>query len=133
MLHQLGGVIFPIVFTCTVGMASGRSTERGLGKVERITTETPQVWLDCQVTELEGGLNISLEAVKELFPAETPAAMMEFYRKLLLVLSEDRQIGRERGCLSLRLWTEAAHLKAYLSARPFELQNELRSLTEHEP
>ena len=93
-LHQLGGVIFPIVFTCTVGMASGRSTERGLGKVERITTETPQVWLDCQVTELEGGLNISLEAVKELFPAETPAAMMEFYRKLLLVLSEDRQIWK---------------------------------------
>ena len=90
--NQRDGVIFPVVFTSTVGMTSDELTDKLFGTVERITTETPQVWLDCQVTELDGGLRISFEAVKELFQEKTVEAMLNFFRKLLVLLSESVEI-----------------------------------------
>ena len=89
--NQREGVIFPVVFTVTVGMTAGK-TERMFGNVARISTETPQVWLDCQVTELNGGLYVSFEAVQELFREQTVREMAEFYRSLLLHLAESSEV-----------------------------------------
>ena len=88
-VNQRDGVIFPVVFTSTVGLANAAADERMFGEVKRITTETPQVWLDCQVTELEDGLHISFEAVKELFDEKTVREMVEFYYNFLMLLSEN--------------------------------------------
>lgn len=92
--HQSGGVNFPVVFTSTVGMTASDLRGEMFGRVERITTETPQVWLDCQVTELEGGLNISLEAVKELFAEEMPQDMLVFFTQLLMLMAEDSELWK---------------------------------------
>ncbi|HNZ99585.1 non-ribosomal peptide synthetase [Ruminococcus sp.] len=81
------GVAFPVVFTVTAAMTAG-GRDRLFGRVERITTETPQVWLDCQVTELNGGLNISFEAVEELFGRDTVSGMADFCCSLVEYLSD---------------------------------------------
>ncbi len=86
--NDLEAGAFPVVFTSTVGMTENFSGRKALGKVLRTTTETPQVYLDCQVSEQDGVLNISFEAVKELLGEETAGLMSDFYLKLITLLSE---------------------------------------------
>ncbi len=86
-LNDHEGTAFPVVFTSTVGMSE--SSSRTIGKIKRICTETPQVWLDCQVTEIDGQLNISFEVVKELFDRDMPVQASDFYSRLIDILSCD--------------------------------------------
>ena len=87
-LNNHVGTAFPVVFTSTVGMNERSGDKKSLGRIRRITTETPQVWLDCQVTEIDGQLNISFEAVKELFGDGMPERASEFYSRMIGVLAD---------------------------------------------
>ncbi len=62
-------VSMPVVFTSALGI-SDDLTNMSLPFGEQIwgISQTPQVWLDCQVTEREGGLFVNWDAVEELFP-----------------------------------------------------------------
>jgi non-ribosomal peptide synthetase component F len=53
-----------------------------------MASQTPQVWLDHQVVEHEGGLLLNWHAVEELFPEGVLDAMFEAYRGLLRALGE---------------------------------------------
>jgi len=46
-------------------------------------TQTPQVWLDCQASESEGGLQVNWDYLVELFPPGLPQAMFEAFEQLL--------------------------------------------------
>ncbi|WP_294845707.1 amino acid adenylation domain-containing protein, partial [uncultured Gilliamella sp.] len=82
----------PIVFTSTLGIADdllADSEQQGfLQLAGGGLSETPQVWLDHQLYEHQGGLLISWDAVEELFPTGLLDAMFDSYMQLLNQLLE---------------------------------------------
>jgi yersiniabactin nonribosomal peptide synthetase len=80
----------PVVFTSVIGMGElfGEEVRRCLGRPGWTSSQTPQVWLDQQVTEDRGGLLINWDVVEELFPDGLVDAMFGAYVGLLGDLGE---------------------------------------------
>ncbi|MCG8640090.1 MAG: SDR family NAD(P)-dependent oxidoreductase, partial [Desulfobacterales bacterium] len=78
--------LMPVVFTSNLGYENIRSESRGLslpGKLVYSISQTPQVWIDNQISEDENGLVIVWDAVEELFPEGMLDDMFNAYHKLL--------------------------------------------------
>ncbi len=87
--------VMPVVFTSGLGVEHGNEDESGqnyLGKIIYGISQTPQVWLDHQVSEQEGGLVLSWDAIKDIFPEGLLDDMFEAYCKLLKCLTDDEKI-----------------------------------------
>ncbi len=76
----------PVVFTSTL---VDISQMEWLGEVAYFITQTPQVWLDCQIYEQAGALVFNWDAVEELFPSGMLQEMFQAYHHLLLRLADD--------------------------------------------
>ncbi|MEV6042643.1 amino acid adenylation domain-containing protein [Streptomyces xanthochromogenes] len=77
----------PVVFTSTLGV-SDKLADLSMPFGEQVygLSQTPQVWLDCQVVERDGGLAINWDVVEELFPDGVVADMFGAYEQLLRTL-----------------------------------------------
>ncbi|MBW3667581.1 MAG: amino acid adenylation domain-containing protein, partial [Actinobacteria bacterium] len=74
----------PVVFTSALGVApEGFDLSTPFGEHVWGLSQTPQVWLDCQVMELDGELRFNWDAVEELFPEGMLDAMFGAYVGLL--------------------------------------------------
>ncbi|GAA2801120.1 non-ribosomal peptide synthetase [Kitasatospora paracochleata] len=74
-------VTMPVVFTSALGVGSevdGPFAEHVWG-----VSQTPQVWLDHQVTEADGGVRLNWDVVDGLFPAGLVEEMFAAYLRLL--------------------------------------------------
>jgi yersiniabactin nonribosomal peptide synthetase len=79
----------PVVFTSALGVApEGFRLGAPFGEYVDGLSQTPQVWLDNQVMELDGGLACNWDAVEELFPDGVLDAMFGAYVRLLEWLAE---------------------------------------------
>ncbi|GAA3602982.1 non-ribosomal peptide synthetase [Kineosporia mesophila] len=84
-------VLAPVVYTSAVGLGEiyGPEVRECFGRPVWTVSQGPQVWLDAQVTEHEGGLllnwDVRLDALRE-GPAR---AAFETYRTLVTALAED--------------------------------------------
>jgi pyochelin synthetase len=79
-----GRALFPVVFTSSVGL--GREQAPGPGGLARLVhgiSQTPQVWLDCQVMEHADGLSFNWDHREGVFPAGTVEAMFDAFESLL--------------------------------------------------
>ncbi|MBF3329124.1 non-ribosomal peptide synthase, partial [Pseudomonas aeruginosa] len=91
-----GADLMPVVFTSGIG-----SVQRLLGDGEAprapryMISQTPQVWLDCQVTDQFGGLEIGWDVRLGLFPEGQAEAMFDDFVGLLRRLAQ-----------SPRAWTD---------------------------
>ena len=100
---QKGRAIMPVVFSSTLGAAPETDTDfdpRGLGNLKYGITQTPQVCLDHQVVEHEGGLFFVLDAIEALFPEGVLDGMFASYTALLGKLADsDEAWGEALGDL----------------------------------
>lgn len=67
-----GSDIIPVVFTSTLGFGDEHGTHPALsafGTMVYTITQTPQVWIDHQVREVDDCLDFNWDSVDELFPA----------------------------------------------------------------
>ncbi|MGH3940477.1 MAG: amino acid adenylation domain-containing protein, partial [Pseudonocardiaceae bacterium] len=86
---QSDTVSMPIVFTSALGVASDLvNMQFPFGSLIWGISQTPQVWLDNQVMERDGGLSFNWDSVDELFPEGLLDAMFEAYCALLGWLAE---------------------------------------------
>ncbi|MFH9349549.1 amino acid adenylation domain-containing protein [Kitasatospora sp. NPDC017646] len=102
----------PVVFTSELGAegVGGSRVLRELGaEVAHTITQTPQVWLDHQISEDEGRLRLTWDAVEELFPEGVLDAMFEAYTGLLTALAEQPDAWTDPHLVAL----PAAQLDAY--------------------
>jgi amino acid adenylation domain-containing protein len=78
-------VFAPVVFTSAVSIGElfGERVRRTLGAPVWTVSQAPQVWLDQQVTERDGGLLFNWDVVEEVFPAGVVDAMFDAYVGLL--------------------------------------------------
>ncbi|MFI6801792.1 amino acid adenylation domain-containing protein [Streptosporangium canum] len=93
--RSAGQVSAPVVFTSAVGMGDlvGAEVQKSLGDLGWMLSQTPQVWLDHQVVEVDGGLLFNWDAVEELFPAGVLDAMAAAFAGLLARLAEEEWDG----------------------------------------
>ena len=80
----------PVVFTSQLGLhdpTKGAPQNNPLGRVVHGITQTPQVWFDHQVSEMEGALLFNWDVVESLFPEGMVADMFAAYCAVLDTLA----------------------------------------------
>ncbi|KAA2265804.1 amino acid adenylation domain-containing protein [Solihabitans fulvus] len=78
-----GLTIFPFVFTSSVGLARDREAGGGIERLVHGISQTPQVWLDCQVMEHATGLSFNWDVREGVFSDGLPEAMFDAFEALL--------------------------------------------------
>lgn len=78
-------VLAPVVYTSALGLGELFPAEvrECFGEASWIISQGPQVWLDAQVTELNGGLLVNWDAREDAFAPGVLDAMFEAYSALL--------------------------------------------------
>ncbi|MGY2374459.1 amino acid adenylation domain-containing protein [Pseudomonas sp. SDO524_S393] len=80
----------PVVFACNLGTPLlGPEAAHTLGTLSHMISQTPQVWLDHQVYEEDGGLLLAWDAQDALFPEGLLDSMFGAYLALLHDLQHD--------------------------------------------
>ena len=74
-----------VVFTSAIGLGDlfGEAAQRQFGSLGWMSSQTANVWLDCQVVELNGELLVNWDAVAQLFPPGMLDSMFEAFRALV--------------------------------------------------
>ncbi|MBF4622856.1 non-ribosomal peptide synthetase [Clavibacter sp. VKM Ac-2872] len=85
-------VLAPVVYTSAIGLGElyDASIRRALGEPVWIISQGPQVWLDAQVTELEGGLLLNWDVRVDILEAAAMEAAFAAYRQLVDGLVHER-------------------------------------------
>lgn len=75
----------PVVFTSALGVPGGTAAPRSGPFAHQVggVSQTPQVWLDHQVTEVDGGIAVNWDVVADLFPAGLIPDAFAAYVRLL--------------------------------------------------
>jgi len=96
-------VIIPVVFTSTVGIEENNEKGnfmRNASLTYKIT-QTPQVWIDCQIAEQGGGILINWDVRKGIFPKGMIEHAFEAFKQLLCDLSGSSYIWEKQFPLQL--------------------------------
>ena len=85
----------PVVFTSQLGLhdpTKGATANSPFGEVVYGITQTPQVWLDHQVSEMDGALLFNWDVVQDLFPEGMIEQMFAVYCGLLEDLADQAEL-----------------------------------------
>ena len=120
-----GSDLMPVVFTSGIGSVRrmlGESEGR-LSAPQYMISQTSQVWLDCQVTDQFGGLEIGWDIREHVFPPIQMQAMFDAFVSLLHVLAEDStcwaEVHHGLGSPSLEVEPGALALASHSIAQGF--------------
>lgn len=83
---DLRGTIMPVVFTSTIGVGGEGAIDGEFMSGARLSygiTQTPQVWLDCQVAERGGALHVNWDVRDGIFPEGLVEQAFAAFRALL--------------------------------------------------
>ncbi|RIJ07586.1 non-ribosomal peptide synthetase, partial [Clavibacter michiganensis subsp. insidiosus] len=96
-------VLAPVVYTSAIGLGElyDASIRRALGEPVWIISQGPQVWLDAQVTELEGGLLLNWDVRVDILEASAMEAAFAAYRTLVDGLVHERPGAWDRPALAV--------------------------------
>ncbi|WP_416530982.1 amino acid adenylation domain-containing protein [Streptomyces coelicoflavus] len=78
-------VLAPVVYTSAIGLGEifEQDVQKSFGRPSWIISQGPQVHLDAQVTELDGGLMLNWDVRAGLFEDGVPDAAFDAYRRLV--------------------------------------------------
>ncbi|AFT70786.1 Putative non-ribosomal peptide synthase [Alloalcanivorax dieselolei B5] len=78
----------PVVYTSALGLGAlfSDTVQTCLGRPSWIISQGPQVWLDAQVTELDDGLLVNMDAREDAFEPGVLDALFEVHERLLSAL-----------------------------------------------
>ncbi|MCC6776909.1 MAG: amino acid adenylation domain-containing protein [Hyphomicrobiales bacterium] len=112
--------LMPVVFTSAVspkmpGWGLADTFKRVFG-----VSQTPQVYLDYQVVERNGCLEITWDAIDELFPSGLLDDMQEAYCRYLCRLADDETAWSETGVDLRPAAQRARHAEVNATAAPVE-------------
>jgi len=108
--------LMPVVFTSMLGMTlDGMSIDQAitnfLGDPVHVFTQTPQVWLDHQVMEIDGALVLSWYCRQDVLAADCARSMFDDYETLLRGVAAQPQRMNEVALSGLQAdgsWRELA-------------------------
>lgn len=89
-IHKGEGNFAPVVFACNLGTTLiNEEFRRLLGEFSYMISQTPQVWLDFQIYEMDNELMLAWDAVEELFPENLIDEMFSVYVSFINYLADD--------------------------------------------
>ncbi|MFD8086372.1 amino acid adenylation domain-containing protein [Kitasatospora sp. NPDC059722] len=92
----------PVVFTSGLGTVADVSGPMAyFGDITYRLSQTPQVWLDHQVVDFTGSLDLTWDAVEELFPEGLLDDMFATYTAAVRALAEDDAVWTAGPALAL--------------------------------
>lgn len=94
-------VLMPIVFTSTAGLDRDTEAPAMRGRIRRGLTETPQVWLDCQVTEHAGSLLLAWDVRRDVLPDDVAPDAFTAFTGLVRTLATDGRAWTSRFPVTL--------------------------------
>ncbi|UWM51930.1 amino acid adenylation domain-containing protein [Streptomyces carpaticus] len=112
---ESGPLLMPVVFTSTLGSATTRQPR---AQVRHARTQTPQVWLDCQVMERADTLALSWDIREGVLAGDTVTDLFEAFTALLTTLADDPAAWREPARVALPARTAAVREQANDTAAP---------------
>ncbi|MCR5753770.1 MAG: amino acid adenylation domain-containing protein, partial [Acetatifactor sp.] len=79
----------PVVFSCNLGdPLLSEEFENAFGKLDYMISQTPQVWIDFQAFDEDGGLYVLWDCVDEIFPDGLLDEMFDYFcQELVSVIS----------------------------------------------
>ncbi|MDT0269016.1 amino acid adenylation domain-containing protein [Streptomyces sp. DSM 44915] len=110
-----GPLLMPVVFTSTLGSAT---TRRPAGEVRYARTQTPQVWLDCQVMERGDRLALSWDVRQGVLADGTAEDMFAAFTALVTTLADDPAAWRAPAAVPLPAATRAVRERVNATAAP---------------
>ncbi|NSB12323.1 non-ribosomal peptide synthetase [Clostridium beijerinckii] len=87
-------VIMPVVYTSTIGVGDSNAIDGDFMRNSTVTykiSQTPQVWIDCQVTEEKGMLCVNWDVRKGVFKEGIIEDAFESFSKLINKLADDEE------------------------------------------
>lgn len=82
--------LFPIVFTSTIGYKEGKNEKRPeIFTLNYKISQTPQVWIDCQISEEKAGILVNWDVRAGVFPTGMIEDAFSAFNKELRVLAEN--------------------------------------------
>lgn len=84
-------IIIPVVFTSTLGLA-GESDATVKRKIQYKISQTPQVYIDCQASEENGGVKINWDVREGVFEKSVIDDMFEAFSELIYALISENSI-----------------------------------------
>ncbi|RVU23860.1 amino acid adenylation domain-containing protein [Streptomyces antnestii] len=124
---QSGFETMPVVFTSGLGTAADVSDSMDyFGDISYRVSQTPQVWLDHQVVDITGSLDLTWDCVEELFPEGLLDDMFATYCDMVSRLAEDDTLWDKelRVTLPAHQLTVRAERNATEGTRPAGLLHE---------
>lgn len=118
-------VLMPVVFTSA--LSAGRAADGGDLEVAYAATQTPQVWLDCQVMERGTSLALSWDIRDGVLPDRVADDMFDAYTALVELLAAEGEEGArawERPAL-VELPVDQLTLRTAFNATEGRLPDEL--------
>ncbi|MGG1953393.1 type I polyketide synthase [Ralstonia solanacearum] len=105
--HDPGRPLMPVVFTSMLGMSlDGLGIDQAMtslfGEPVHVFTQTPQVWLDHQVMEVDGDLVFSWYCMDDVLAPGAAQAMFDDYRCLLRGVAAQPEQMAQPGLATLR-------------------------------
>lgn len=92
---QNTNMIVPVVYTSTLGLYTDNGGNGEFMRDAKITyriSQTPQVWIDCQVSEYKEGLEINWDVREGIFPVGLINDAFEIFKNAILALSSNIDI-----------------------------------------
>lgn len=118
---NMKGSIMPIVFTSGLGIDQWNEG-KWIGNLVYNVSQTPQVWLDHQVVERDGGLCLFWDSVDELFYHGMLDEMFQAYIELLHRLASQPDIYEQRRYSLIEVEISEARKKANKTIIEFPLE-----------
>jgi len=117
------GALMPVVFTSTLNQAISKK-EQDIWQSETVysVSQTSQVYLDHQVSEIEGALIFNWDAIADLFPTGLLDQMFTAYSQLLHQLAEDETVWHNLPQLAPTEHVRKLNQEGYV---PFEKSDRL--------
>ncbi|MDF0732205.1 SDR family oxidoreductase [Pseudomonas entomophila] len=111
----------PVVFTSMLGMSlEGQAIDQAmtatLGDPVHVFTQTPQVWLDHQVMEIDGELVFSWYCMRDVLADGVEQRLFDAYRQLLEALADQPQAFDSLPALPRHDWS------VHLDGEPLDVQ-----------
>ncbi|MDP5215399.1 amino acid adenylation domain-containing protein, partial [Pseudoalteromonas tunicata] len=130
------GVSAPIVFACNLGSPLLPQNDSVLGELHYMISQTPQVWLDHQVYEVDNGLLLAWDAIDELFPETMLDTMFKTYIEFLEQLATELNVWCEIAPIDLPQQQQQVRKSINNTQSPYDgatLHQEIFTIAEKDP
>lgn len=116
-------IIIPIVYTSTLGIEAKKKELMKNAKLQYKISQTPQVWIDCQVLEVDENILINWDIRKDVFPQNMISDMFRAFTSLLDKLLADWKYWEDTSINILPNEQKERHEAINKTAKTFKYGN----------